>query len=484
MRLPRLPLLRRAARAAATLATLVACAACSSREPEPPHPPPGPARNLVVICIDTLRADHVGVYGYSRETTPFIDSLAGGGTVFANAYAQSNWTVPATASLLTSLYPAEHGAGIEGEVRLLGDDTPLLQMRQGVETLGTGLSRAGFRTGLFSANPFLFGRFKDGFDTAEVGRKGAGELTTAALHWLDQAPDGPFFLYLQYMDLHQPMEPPAPFVNLFPVTEGGARGPEHADWNYGRLKNQRDLDDPAFRRYRAHRIALYDGALRYVDEEVRRLYRRLEQTGRARQTLLVITADHGEELWDHALEEWATGKDPRGIWGIGHGHTMYEELLRTPLVVHGPGVAERRTVACPVRHIDVVPTVLDLLGLPPFPQARGRSLVSQLDQSAGAKECSEVPLIAESPAYGPDSKSVIWKGRKLIVRSDGAEFLFDLRSDPGERRNLATLQPHLATGLRTILERELARAPGPVRSEALPIDEETRRELRALGYLR
>ncbi|MFP5287832.1 MAG: sulfatase, partial [Thermoanaerobaculia bacterium] len=321
-----------------------------------------------------------------------------------------------------------------------------------------------------------------GFDAAAAERRNATDLTSAALRWLDQAGDDRFFLYLQYMDLHQPLEPPPPFFNLFPVAEGGARGSEHSGWSFGGIRDRRDLDDPSFRRYRAHRTALYDGALRYVDEEIRRLYQRLEETGRARQTLLVVTSDHGEEFWDHALAGRDSGDDPRGIWGIGHGHTMYEELLRVPLIFHGPGVGSGRKVPCVGRHVDVMPTVLDLLGLAPPPGIRGRSLAPLLAGRSEAEGCEAVPVIAESPAYGPDSKAVVWKRRKLVVRG-GEELLFDLRQDPGENRNLAGSQPELAAALRAILDRELAGAAAAGKSDPMRLDEETRRQLKALGYL-
>src|SRR5262249_384161 len=156
---------RAATAAAALAAAALLCAACS-----PAGTAPGPARNLIVVCVDTLRADHVSAYGYPRATTPLVDDLARRGALFASAPAHSNWTVRWAASLLPPLYPSEHGAGIAGEMRLLGEGTPILQMRDGVETLATRLARAGFHSGLFSANPFLFGRFETGFDTAEVGR--------------------------------------------------------------------------------------------------------------------------------------------------------------------------------------------------------------------------------------------------------------------------------------------------------------------------
>jgi arylsulfatase A-like enzyme len=461
-------------------AGLLACVACSSES----WPAPAPRPNLIVLCIDTLRADHLSAYGYARDTAPFIASLAKDGTLFADAHAHSNWTVPATASLLTSLYPSEHGAGIAGAMRLLADNTPVHPIRDGVETLAMRLRRAGFRTGLFSGNPYLYGRFQDGFDAADVGRKNAAELTAAALRWIAEKPGEPFFLYLQYMDLHQPVAPPQPFFDLFPVREGGARGREHGDWSFAGLESPRDLEDPAFRRFRAHRMALYDGALRFIDEEIRRLYGWLAEAGTAENTLVVVTSDHGEEFWDHALAERAGGRDPRGSWGVGHGHSMFEELLRVPLIFHGPGIARDRRVDCPVRHVDVMPTVLALGGLAPPSGVRGHSLVPLLASGAAPGSCTAAPLIAESPAYGPDAKAVIWQGRKLVVRGTGDPLLFDLRADPGERHDLAGTEPRLDARLWAILRRELAGTAGAAPSKALELDEKTRRELRALGYVR
>ncbi len=439
-----------------------------------------PPRNVVILVVDTLRADHVGAYGYERDTTPRIDALARTGALFDFTLAQSNWTVPAAASLLTSLYPSGHGAGIEGDVRLLAE-TPPNQIRADARTLGELLQASGIRTGLFSANPYLYGRFTHGFDFAEVNRKNAMELTDSALAWLQQAPDEPFFLYLQYMDLHQPVEPPEIYFHYFKVEEGGERGRQHADWDYGQ---QEDLGDPAFRRFRAHRVALYDGALRYVDTEIGRLVDTLEQLGVAKQTLLVVTSDHGEEFWDHAAIERRLGGDPRGLWGIGHGHSMFQEVLHIPLLFQGPGVGEARRVGCDARQIDVAPTVLDLLGSTPPPEMRGRSLAPLLRRAKQDAGCTPVPLVAESPAYGPNTQAVIWKRRKLIVRHDGVELLYDLSRDPGEKDDLSVRQPAVAAQLRRLLERERAGAGRMGKSESLPFDAETRKQLESLGYIK
>lgn len=447
----------------------------SSVDPDTAAPP----RNVVILVVDTLRADHVGAYGYERDTTPRIDALARAGTVFDFTLAQSNWTVPATASLLTSLYPTGHGAGIEGDVRLLAE-VPPNQIRTEARTLGELLRASGLRTGLFSANPYLYGRFTHGFDAAQVARKNATELTDAALAWLQEDADEPFFLYLQYMDLHQPIEPPEPYFHYFKVAEGGERGRQHADWSYGQ---QKDLDEPSFRRFRAHRIALYDGALRYVDAQIGRLVDSLGKLGAAEQTLLIVTSDHGEEFWDHAAIEGRLGGDPRGLWGVGHGHSMFQEVLHIPLLFQGPGVGEARRVECAARQIDVAPTVLDLLGSRPPPEMRGRSLAPLLRRDAPEAGCTPVPLVAESPAYGPNTQAVVWKRRKLIVRHDGVELLYDLSRDPGEKDDLSVRQPEVVAQLRRLIERERAGAGPKGKSESLPFDAETRKQLESLGYI-
>jgi arylsulfatase A-like enzyme len=163
---------------------------------------------------------------------------------------------------------------------------------------------------------------------------------------------------------------------------------------------------------------------------------------------------------------------------------MYEELLRVPLILYGPSVKGPRTVPCVARHIDVVPTLLDLLGIPRPSTMRGVSLTSYFARDAAAGACSASAVIAESPAYGPDSRAVIMNQRKLVVRSDGAQSLFDLRDDSQEHHNLAARRPEVVAALRTILDRESTSAGAQEPATAMNLDEETKRQLRALGYLK
>jgi arylsulfatase A-like enzyme len=433
-----------------------------------------------MICIDALRADHVGAYGYGRPTTPNIDAVARGGALFERAAAQSDWTVPATASLLTGVYPSNHGAGIGGRVRFLRGTTLPHPIANEAETVAETLHSLGFRTGLFSANPFLYGSFTRGFDVAQVRRTDGTSLTDAALRWLRGNPAARTFLYLQYMDTHHPLNPPEPYYGRFAVPGGGKRGPKHERWSYVR---QRDLQAPDFRNYRAHKLALYDGALCYVDSEIGRLLTALRELRVDAETLVVITSDHGEEFWDHAEIERALGGDPRGLWGIGHGHSMFEELLHVPLILRIPDAEGPMRIPCAVRHIDVVPTVLDLLGQRALPGMRGQSLRGFLDGQRTHQGCPALAQIAESPAYGPNTRSITWDQTKLVVRKDGVRLLFDLRRDPTERVDLYARQPQLAGRLQQDLMRQLGAAPR-VRERAAPeYSAETLRELRALGYV-
>jgi arylsulfatase A-like enzyme len=429
-----------------------------------------------VICVDTLRADHVGAYGYSRATTPRLDALARDGVLFEHALSTAPWTVPAVGSLLTSLYPSRHGAALAGEVRQLDGATPG-QLRPEVETLADHLHRAKLRTALFSANPYLWGRFQRGFDHAEAGRQAASGLTDRALAWIRQAPSRPFFLYVEYMDLHQPITPPEPYAGRFAAAH--PRAPTHADWSFVR---QEDWTAADFQRFRASKVALYDGALLYVDGEIGRLVDGLRKLGLTGDTLLIVTADHGEEFWDHGEEERRLGDDPRAIWGVGHGHSLYQELLHVPLILAGPGIATGARVPCPVALLDVAPTILDALGLPPAVSMEGRRLARFTPPDAeGAGRCQPRALAAESPAYGPDSRAVLYKGWKLVLRQSAPPALYDLAHDPGEHRNLAEESPRQLKILAHLLEYELG-GSASLGAPALP-DPETARQLHALGYL-
>lgn len=453
-------------------AVVMLVAGACRRQPVAETPP-----HLIVVCIDTLRADHVGSWGYARPTTPAIDKLASRGTMFMDALAPSSWTVPSVASLFTSLPPAKHGAGIVGDTRRLQEHEPPRQIAPIVPTIAKLLARHGFRTGLFSANPFLYGRFKDGFETAQVERIDATKLTDASLAWLDRADSRPGFLYLQYMDAHQPNLPPSPFFQAFPAADGRPHELRHSDWSYGQVS---DLEDPEFRAFRDHRVAVYDGAIRYVDSELARLFEALDRPPYRGRSIIVVTADHGEEFWDHALEQSSFRDDPRGIWGIGHGHTMFQELLHVPLFFVGPGVASGQKDPCPASLLDIAPTLLARTAATQLPNSAGENLWPRLERTS--RRCTDRPRSASSPAYGPNSAALVSSGFKVIETLGRSPQLFDLRQDPGETRNLASSAPGRLQAMRSHIApiQSIESGPGGVRP---PENSELAKELRALGYL-
>lgn len=439
------------------------------------------ARNVLLVVIDTLRFDHVGCYGHERATTPTLDHLAATGSRFTQALSTAPWTVPSTASILTSRVAEEHGAEVKGAVRHLGE-TPPTQIAPQVRSAADVFHDHGFATGLFSANPYLYGRFKRGFDEAHVDRIPADRLTGKIVDWLDRlAADDRFFIHVQYIDLHQPLTPPPPYWALFPAADAGLRESSHSEWAFEKGEY---LDTPAFRAFSAQRRALYDGALRFVDSQLDALLAALASRGLRDDTLVVVTSDHGEEFWDHAVVEAQHGGDPRGYYGIGHGQSFYQEQLHVPLVFNGPGVAAGGVLDGWMSLLDVAPTVLARCGLQVPDGMRGRDLSSWL---AGRADPADVtgdgPVYASSPAYGPEGWSVVVDGWKYIWRADGRTMLFNLADDPGEHHDLATAEPERAAALerRGTAYRSTLQPADP--TAQITIDPALESQLRALGYI-
>jgi arylsulfatase A-like enzyme len=450
--------------------------ACSTPPPKRP--------NVVLILVDTLRRDHVGAYGYERDTTPFIDSLAGEGILFEDAVAQAPWTSASMASLWTSRYPSEVGGVVrpgDDGLRNLGK-TPLLRLNESAPTLAALLSRAGYRTIAVVSNGYAgapVGLLR-GFESVLERPLAAGPLTDAAIGVLEAEGDSaPFFLYLHYRDAHEPTDPPEPYRTLFPSDDGSPHKPEHTRWLHG---DAEDPDTPEVRAFRSHKLALYDGALRYIDDQVRRIAAHLAEAGLRDETIFVIASDHGEEFWEHARIGRALHVDPRGISGIGHGHTLFGELLDVPLVMSGAGLPARR-IPTQVRNLDLAPTLLGLTRTPSEGlELRGIDLIAAM----ASGELMPLPAISEDIAYGAGARS-IEDGRHKLVRYESTrdtrrELLFDRVRDPTEQRDRLAELPEVARRLREALG---VQPPVGVPTGAAPVElsETEREELRALGYL-
>jgi arylsulfatase A-like enzyme len=357
------------------------------------------AQPLVVLyLVDTLRADHLPLYGYARDTAPELTRLARDAVVFDRAIASSSWTKPSVASLFTSLRPREHGC-----VQFY---TPL---SLDLVTLAERLQDRGYATGAVVANTLVLGKdmhFDQGFSyfAAPAAPHRAADVVDAGLAFLDARAGQPALLYLHTMDAHTPYAPPPPFDAMFGPERGGRPAAEPSDY-----RSPGDL---------ARIVGQYDGAVAYGDRELGRFLDGLRARGLYDQALVVFLADHGEELLDHG--------------GWVHGHQLYDELVRVPLVVKYPGGrGAGRRVASLVELVDVLPTVLKSQGLSPAAGIAGRPLEPDLDQGRQDRVALFETKYREHVAYGARSRDAKYVRH---VYPERAERAFDLGQDPGERR--------------------------------------------------
>jgi arylsulfatase A-like enzyme len=420
-----------------------------------------PPRHLVVVSLDTLRADRLGLYGYARATSPTLERFAEHAFVFENAVAPANATTASHHALFQS-----RSAGAA------------LAARDAAPTLAQMLSQHGFRTAAFTGGGTLSraAGFARGFDRWDEHGPELAQSLSGALDFLDEAArrDGRAYLFVHCFDVHLPYDPPPPYDTLFaPDYRGSVTGRASLPLLRGvrRIFEQAQRPDPPRldAADRAKISALYDGEIARTDATLASLFARLDAPDLRGDTLVVILSDHGEEFWDHG--------------SVLHAHTLYQELLHVPLLLRVPAEEpEARRIAQRVSLVDVVPTLLELLALPAPPGLSGRSLVPLLRGEAAPSQ----PVFAEGFAFDARLQAVIDGDWKLIrdLRT-GALALYDLAADPGEQRDLAASRPEERERLRALLDAEFGGghpAQDPLALPA-PLEPETRERLRALGYL-
>jgi arylsulfatase A-like enzyme len=390
------------------------------------QPGGGPA-NVVLIAVDTLRPDHLGCYGYSRPTSPSIDRLAAEGVRFENAISACPWTLPSFATVFTSLYPSQHGAG-----------SLQARLRTAFPTLAMMMLKRGYSTAGIVNNSTLGADFKmdRGFEYYDLPPPMRGRLadgtTDDALKWIDANVDKPFFLFVHFFDPHMPYEPPAPYDTLF---NPGYSGPVGRTFHMAGPIGQAQIEAPPIAPQDFTQVvSLYDGEIAFTDAAVGKLIAGLDERGLREKTLVVFIADHGEELLDHN--------------GLGHGHTLFDELLRVPIIISWPGkLPSGQVVSRQVRLLDVVPTILDLVRVTTDAHLEGASLRPLLTGKGNPKapETSLLPAdIAFSGAllYGGERKSVRAHPWKLVYEvATGDARLYDLQHDPGEAQDVSGGQP-------------------------------------------
>lgn len=408
--------------------------------------------NVLLVTFDTTRADHLACYGHEAIQTPAIDRLASEGVLFEQAYATVPITTPSHSSILTGKYPLAHG------VR----DNGLFVLPDGQETLAEILGEAGWSTAAAIGAFPLISKFglDQGFELYDDGvtpptdnflgdralpkaglyfdERRAARVNEALLPWLEEHHGEPFFAWAHYYDPHQPFQPPSPYDQLYA----------------GRP---------------------YDGEIAYSDESFGALLDRLRELGVYERTIVVFTSDHGEGRGEHSE--------------LTHSTLIYNTTLHVPFIVHVPGVEGGRRVGAPVSSVDIVPTVLDLLGLPIPDDVQGRSLAPVLrgdEDAEGLEDLSRRPLYAEtlSPrlGFGWGELRALMRGDHKLIYGPRPE-LYDLGADPRELDDLFEREGELAERMERELSRFLVEHAAQDLDAAVEMDEETRRKLMALGYI-
>ena len=431
------------------------------------------AKNVVVLVIDTLRADKLRPFNpSSRVQTPSIDRFAAEGVVFKLAQSPENWTKPAVASLLTGLHPQTHQ-------QKTGDAA----LPSSAELLSEHLQKQGFKTGSFIANGYVSDRF--GFDQGwdhytNYIREGksteAKDVFEEAGNWIEEHRSARFFAYIQTIDPHVPYDPPGQFVKMYDPGEYEGQVRPRMTGDLLEKAKRRPPEVVFDAKDKRRLLALHDGEITQHDRHFGTFLERLAALGLAEDTLVVVTSDHGEEFDDH------------GSWG--HGHSVYQELLHVPLMFRLPNrLPAGSRVSHAVSTLDVAATVTELLGVPALAQDEGRALVELMFGDAPAQ-----PAVAFSDFQ--DDRRVITTGRwKFILRGNLTSTMFDLEADPREKTQLdASAFPIARRYSRTLLGQFLGatdraswlsaeqKSGTQLKRENAEMDDTIRDQLRALGY--
>lgn len=449
-----------------------AAGALEVAQPQPePEPEPGPPPNVLVVLVDTTRADHLHFMGYERDTSPHLDAFAARSTVYEQHHSHSSRTGPSVASIFTGRYPGAHGV-----LNPLTHFDAKGKLGDAQVTLAERLRDAGFATYGVVTNPNASGRFGfgQGFDVYElradtdlgrgVNKRAFALLDAHAAHAAHEPGPRPFFMYLHYMGPHSPYWAAPARAKLFALPDyhgpiNGAHG-QLDKIVAGRLKpSARDIDQLT---------RLYDQDIRSFDDAFGELMAGLRERKLDEDTLVVFVADHGEELWDHG--------------SVLHGYTLYEEVLHVPFVVHDPREEmPSARVAVPTGHVDILPMLLRALSLPPEPAAQGRSEVSADSET---EIFAHVQLRAVKTVKLRALQLGDWKLIENELPRRSTE-LFQLAEDPRERDSRAASEPKRVAAMVEAMRRvERANAGGdPLPEDLLTLTTDELAQLRALGYV-
>jgi arylsulfatase A-like enzyme len=427
------------------------------------YPPP---KGIILISLDTLRADHLGIYGYQRDTSPCIDAFAKENIVFENAVVQAATTLPSHMSIMTSLYPSFHGVK-KNTQRLAENHLTLAEL----------LRDGGYQTAAFTDGALVSGvfGFNQGFDIYDDQGGGIARILPKAKRWLEKNKSNQFFLFIHCYDIHSPYNPPPSYINIFhDFTYTGYLVPSNKIlWAAHLNKLKVDYEDVR------HLMAFYDGGIRYTDEKIGEFLSYLRNSGLYDQSAIIITSDHGEEFKEHG--------------SFLHWQLYYRPNLHVPLIMRIPSYPKKEIrINKLVQSIDILPTVLDIAGLNPHPKAQGRNLLPFIKRQQNFFKSSFWhllhPLEKDSNISFAEffQKSIIKDDYQMIfVKSDDDTYsieLYDLTIDPLAQNNISKdhddITEHLLLQWKNFYSTKPDYTP-----TGIDIDDKIREQLNALGYL-
>ena len=496
--------------ALASILAIVCCASTAAlhagpslTSSAPVHPAAG-RPNVILISLDTVRADHLSVYGYGKKTTPHLEEFAKESTVYTRAISSGDMTLPSHASLFTGLYPSQHGAHFSAEQRLGAPLDPRFktlagQLRdQGFWTGGV-IANGGYLSVAFGLNrgfdywdqrlpavmlapltpAYLRGRIRNlivrFIPTSNWDRvsRNAEEINEAVFRALDQRPQDrrPFFLFVNYMDAHIPYIPPAPYSNLFPGKDPAFTESRYIATYLDVVAHDRRIDQ----RDRAHLVSQYDGGIAYLDAQLGALFAHLKSAGLYENTLIIVTSDHGEALGERNY--------------LDHGGlSLYDDQIHVPLLIRYPGSRQAARVGQPVAGVDILPTVLAVAGLPVPQHIAGQSLTEPIAEDREVLSESFPggrAWFTNATRFDRTFRGIVSASRKYIATSAGSPELYNLLQDPAESNNL--YNPEQAQS-RDAAERlsvvsQMARSSGQSLRSPGKVDRDTVERLRSLGYV-
>jgi len=414
--------------------------------------------------VDTLRADHLGYHGYTRKTSPTLDRFTEEAVAFMAHHSHASRTGPSVASIFTSLHVKSHGV-----VNPLDRWDGVGVLEKSRTTLAELLKTAGYRCGAIVANPNLYQQFgfSQGFDeyTPVHMHTHASVINSLAAKWITKAKDAPFFMYLHYMEPHSPYGSIEQFDRLF--LDADYKGPitgEHLQLDEI-LKGSFETADTDKRRI----VDLYDQDIRCFDSSFKELLGFLDEQELAENTVVAVLSDHGEEFFDHG--------------GVLHGYTLYKDQLHVPLIIRAPGIAPAR-IESTTRNIDVLPTLLDLLGISAPEQIHGKSLVP-LIHGAQAEDLplfSEAGIRAVKTVKSRSFQVGHWKYIETIFPNNVLPEFYDLSADPKEMNNLIALKPKMAEKMKKEMD-AFAGSLLQAKTRSVILDQKGLEQLKELGYI-